>query len=125
VIYTCPACGQPFDAVDLQQPAGVGGGSYCPNCQERIHISFPHSRLVFVVSFLLAAGFLLLFHIRSIFWTPIGAVLLAIPISIYLNVWSTRFKPATFKKWKPRSGTFHEWLYKRNKPPDMFDKEGD
>jgi hypothetical protein len=66
-----------------------------------------------------------LFHISSIFWTPIGAVLLAIPFSVYLNVWSTRFKPATFKKWKARSETFSEWLYKRNKPLEMFNKKDD
>lgn len=88
-------------------------------------MSFPHTRLVFLVSFLLAIGVLFFFHVRSIFWTPIGAALLAIPISLYLNVWSSRFKRATFKKWQPRRRTFFEWLYERDKAPEMFDKKGD
>jgi hypothetical protein len=88
-------------------------------------MSFPYTRLVFFVSFFLAIGVLLFFHVRSIFWTPIGAVLLSIPLSLYLNVWSTRFKHATFKKWKPRRRTFFECLYERDKPSEMFDKKGD
>jgi hypothetical protein len=88
-------------------------------------MSFPYTRLVFFVSFLLAVGVLMFMHVRSVFWTPIGAVLIAIPLSLLLNVWSTRFKPAFFKKWKPRRRSFFEWLYERDRPPEMLDKKDD
>jgi len=33
MMYRCPFCGHDFNAVELRQPAGLRGGSYCPKCQ--------------------------------------------------------------------------------------------
>jgi hypothetical protein len=52
--YRCPFCGHNFDPINLQQPAGVGGGSFCPKCQQRVRVFFPLSGIVVVVSVLLA-----------------------------------------------------------------------
>lgn len=125
--YRCPICGGGFNAVE--QPRGVGGGSYCPNCHGRIRIAFPYARYVAVISFLTAAGSVALLHVRSVVGFLTLTVLIWIPLSLFLNVASTRFKPASFRTWKasePRRRkhrTFFEWLYDRNAPQDLFKKE--
>jgi len=57
----------------------------------------------------------------SILWFIVGTVMLWVPISMFMNIYSTRFNRATLKKWKPRTRrTFFEWLSERDKPPQMF-----
>ena len=113
--YHCPYSGHDFDAVDLQKPAGLSGGRYCPKCQERVLISFPYGRIVAAVSFFLAVGVLLVLKVTSVLWFVGGTAALLIPISLFLNVYSARFKPPTLKEWKPRTQrTFFEWLYERD-----------
>jgi hypothetical protein len=62
------------------------------------------------------------FRVSSIFWFIIGVLLLWVPISLVMNVWSANLKPATFKRWKPRRRTFFEWLYERDSTPAIFNK---
>ena len=115
ITYSCPNCGCGLDPADLQQPAGIGGGTYCPKCQTRVSVAFPYPKLVAIVSLLFAIGFLLFVRVKSMLWLAAGTVMLAIPISLFLNMYSTRFKPATLKNWKPRTyKTFFEWLYERD-----------
>jgi hypothetical protein len=123
--YSCPACGESLQPAELQQPAGIGGGTYCPKCHARVYVSFPHSILVAVLALLLAIGALLVMRVTSLLWFIVGSLVLWVPISMFMNIYSTRFKQATLKKWKPRKPrrrTFFEWLYERDKPPEMFDK---
>jgi hypothetical protein len=119
--YHCPYCEHDFDPGALQQPAGIGGGSYCPKCQERVRVSFPYAGIVAIVSLLLAVGLLLLRKVTSVIWFVVGTAVLWIPISLLLNAYSARFKPPTLKKWKERTSreertrrTFFEWLYERD-----------
>jgi hypothetical protein len=124
--YHCPYCGHDFDAVDLQLPAGVSGGSYCPKCQERVRVSFPYAGIVAVVSLLLAVGLLLLLKVTSVLWFVVGTAALWIPISLSLKIYSVRFKPPTLNKWKDRTQrTFFEWLYERDRirAPKMSDSD--
>jgi hypothetical protein len=101
----------------------VGGGTYCPKCQTQVYFSFPHSKLVAILSLLLAIGGLLVMRVTSPLWFIAGTVVLWIPISMFLNSYSTRFKRTSLKKWNPRTTrTFFEWLYERDEPPEMFDK---
>jgi hypothetical protein len=96
---------------------------YCPKCQARVYFSFPYSKLVALLSLLLAIGSLLLVRVTSLPWFIAGTVVLWVPISMFLNIYSTRFKRTSLKKWKPRATrTFFEWFYERDKPPEMFDK---
>jgi hypothetical protein len=44
-IYVCPACGEALEPAELQQPAGIGGGTYCPKCGERVYVSSPYPKL--------------------------------------------------------------------------------
>jgi len=112
--YTCPACGNHLFPGELQRPGGVGGGTYCPKCQTRVYFSFPHPELVAILSLLLAIGGLSVMRVTSLLWFIAGTVVLWIPISMFLNIYSTRFKRAALKKWKPRTTrTFFEWLYER------------
>ncbi len=120
--YKCPACGEEFDASALQQPAGVGGGSYCPRCHERVYVSFPYGGPVALVSLSMAVGSLALLHVRTVLGFMIGTVAIWIPASLLLNVWTTRLKPPTLKKWKQRRKTFFEWLYEKDAPQDLIDK---
>jgi DNA-directed RNA polymerase subunit RPC12/RpoP len=120
--YKCPACGEQFDASALQQPAGIGGGQYCPACQQRVSLSMPYGLPVALVSLLISVGALALLHVRNIFGFLVGTVLIWIPLSMFLNLWSTRLKPPALKKWKPRRRTFFEWLYERDAPQDLIDK---
>ncbi len=120
--YQCPNCGISFDATELQQPAGVGGGSYCPKCQSHVRLKFPYGRWVAVISLFLAIAILRLFRVTSIPWLILGTILLWIPISLYLNVYSFRYKAPTLIKWKERRRSFFEWLYERDSTPRLFDK---
>src|SRR5437763_1792458 len=114
--YQCPYCGTSFDAVDLQQPAGIAGGTYCPKCQERVRVSFPYSGIVAALSLLLAIGSLLVLKVRSVVWLGVGSAALWIPISLLLNSYLARFKFPTLKKWEDRKHkTFFEWLYERDR----------
>ena len=124
--YKCPACGEEFHVDALQQPAGIGGGSYCPKCHERVYVSIPYGRAVAFISLLIALGILLLLHVRAILGLIIGTLLIWIPLSLFLNVCSTRLKPPFLKKWKARRHrtrrTFFEWLYDRAAPSELFGK---
>jgi uncharacterized paraquat-inducible protein A len=121
--YTCPACGECLQLGELQRPAGIGGGMYCPKCQAQVYVSSPYPKLVAILSLLLAVGALLLMRVTSIIWFVAGTLVLWVPISMFLNLYSMQFKSFTLKKWKPRKRrTFFEWLYERDKPPEMFDK---
>ena len=94
---------------------------YCPNCQVRVYFSFPYSALVAVLSVVLAIAALLVMRVTSLVWITVGTLVLWVPISMFMKIYFTQFKPATLKKWKPRRRTFFEWLYDRDKPPGMFD----
>jgi|SRR5580658_2669204 hypothetical protein len=120
VTYACPGCGQQIDIASLQRPGGMGGGLYCPHCQERVDISLPYGRIVAVVSLLLALTILRLLQVAVGLWFVIGTILLWIPISMFLNLWTTGLRPPTLKKWKPRRRSFFEWLYDRDAPQDIF-----
>ena len=122
VTYKCPICGKDFAAAELQQPHGITGGSYCPHCWGRVYVSFAYGRFVAVISLLAAIGLLALFHVTSIIGFAVGIILIWIPLSLFLNVMSVRYKPPTLKKWKERRKTFYEWLYDRDAPRDLFDK---
>jgi len=81
--------------------------------------------LVAAVSFLLALGCVLAFHVQSVLWIAVGTAVLWVPISLFLNVYSTRFAAPTLKKWRPRRRTFFEWLYERDKikAPKITDED--
>src|SRR5580693_1912055 len=98
VTYACPGCGQQIDIASLQRTGGVGGGLYCPKCQEHVHISFAYGRIVAVVSLLLALAILRLLHVAVGLWFIIGTVLIWIPLSMFLNLWTTGFRPPKLKK---------------------------
>jgi hypothetical protein len=94
---------------------------YCPKCQARLYFSFPYSALAAVLSLLLAIAALWVIRVTSLVWFTVGTLVLWVPISMFVKIYFTRFKPAALKKWKPRRRTFFEWLYDRDKPPEMFD----
>ncbi len=127
--YTCPVCGNDVQAADLQQPGGVGGGTYCPKCQERVYVSFAHPKIVAIVSLLPAIGVLFLMKVTSVFWFVAGTLALWVPFSLVLNAYSSRFNAPTLKRWKPRTRRdFFEWLYDRDqiraaKTPDENDED--
>jgi uncharacterized protein (UPF0212 family) len=122
VTYTCPECGQKIDIASLQRPGGTGGGMYCPHCQARVHISFAYGRIVAIVSLLLALAILRLLHVTLGLVFIIGTILVWVPLSMFLNLWTTGLRSPTIKKWKPRRRTFFEWLYDRDAPQDIFGK---
>jgi predicted tellurium resistance membrane protein TerC len=95
---------------------------YCPKCQARLYFSFPYSALAAVLSLLLAIAALWVIRVTSLVWFTVGTLVLWVPFSMFVKIYFTRFKPATLEKWKPRRRTFFEWLYDRDKPPEMFDR---
>jgi DNA-directed RNA polymerase subunit RPC12/RpoP len=120
--YKCPTCGHEFDASALQHPAGMGGGLYCPKCQERVYVSMPYGRAVALISLVISAALLAVLNVKNIVAFVIGTALIWIPVSMFLNLWSTRLKPPSLKKWKQRRRTFFEWLYDKDEPRDLFGK---
>lgn len=122
--YACPICGAKVELTELQKPAGVTGGLYCPACQARVYFAPPFRLIVSFVSMFLAAGIASLLHIASIFWFVLASALIWIPVSLLLNAWSTSIRPGALKVWKPRRNkTFFEWLYDRDSAPPLFDKK--
>jgi hypothetical protein len=83
VRYTRPRCGDEFDSAALQRPAR--GRMYCPACQERVVVSFPHGAAVAVASILISAGALALAHVRNVIGFIVGPVLIGVPISASLR----------------------------------------
>jgi uncharacterized paraquat-inducible protein A len=121
--YHCPFCEEALDLPDLQLRWGLGGGSYCPKCQQQVYLSSPYSKRIAVLSLLLVVALLWILQVTSIFWFVAGTVALWVPISLLLNAYSTGFTSSTLKKRKPRIRTFFEWLYDREKPPEIFGKD--
>lgn len=122
MVYECPICGESFARGELQQPAGIGGGSYCPKCQGRVYVSFAYGGWVALGSLLIAFGILALMHVTAILGLIVGTVLIWIPLSLFLNIVSVRYRPPTLKRWKERRRTFFEWLYERDGPQSLIDK---
>jgi hypothetical protein len=121
MLVRCPTCGNSFDLAAREQPGGIAGGTFCPQCHERFAISGP-SKAVAVASLIIALGTLALVGVRSIVGLFLGSVLLWIPISLFLNVATMRSKGVVIRKWRPRRRTFFEWLYERDSTPVLFDK---
>ena len=120
--YKCPTCGHEFDASALQHPAGMGGGLYCPKCQERVNVSMPYGRAVALISLVISVALLELLNVKNIAALLIGTVLIWIPVSMFLNAWSASLKPPFLKKWRPGRRSLFQWLYDRDAPKDLFGK---
>ena len=91
-------------------------------------MALPYGKHAAVIGVLVAWGILAVLRVRSILGFAIGAVLIWIPLSMYLNALLFRHKPPFLKKWEPRKQlhfkSFFEWQHERDKPPTMFDKKG-
>lgn len=89
-------------------------------------MALPYSKHAAIFALLLAWGILALLHVKSILGFVAGTVLIWIPLSLYLNASSFRYKTPILKKWEPRRQrrykSFFEWLYERDRPPHTFDK---
>ena len=120
--YKCPTCGHEFDASALQHPAGMGGGLYCPKCQERVNVSMPYGRAVALISLVISVALLELLNVKNIVAFVIGTALIWIPVSMFLNAWSARLKPPYLKKWKAGRRSLFQWLYDKDEPRDLFGK---
>jgi hypothetical protein len=82
----------------------------------------PYGRPVALISLIISVALLVLLHVKNIVAFLVGTPLIWIPVSMFLNAWSTRLKPPTLKKWKQRRRTFFEWLYDRDAPKDLLGK---
>ena len=130
--YRCPICLIDFDSAAILQPSGVSGPSYRPNCQGRVRVILPYGKYAAIIALLLAWTVLAFMHVRSLFGIVFGTVLIWIPLSLFLNAITFRYKAPILKKWEPRKErkgrhyrSLFEWLYERDKPPDMFNKKDD
>ncbi len=89
----------------------------------------PYGKHAAIIAVFVAWGILAVLRVRSILGFAIGTILIWIPLSMYLNALFFRYKPPILKKWEPRKQrhirSFFEWLYERDKPPEMFDKKGE
>jgi DNA-directed RNA polymerase subunit RPC12/RpoP len=74
VTYSCPSCGKQYDASALDHPGGLGGGLYCPHCQQRVYLAMPYGRTVAVLSLLLSVGVMALLQIKNITAFVVGSV---------------------------------------------------
>jgi hypothetical protein len=85
MLMQCPTCGTSFDLAAREQPYGMTGGSFCPQCHERFAIPGP-TKTVAIASLIIALGTLALAGVRSSVGLVVGAALLWVPISLFLNV---------------------------------------
>ncbi len=75
---------------------------------------------------LLAVEILIILKVTSVLWLVLATAAWWVPISLFLNVYSARFKPPTLKKRKDRTRkTVFEWLYERDRirAPKMSDSD--
>jgi hypothetical protein len=123
--YQCPFCRIDFDATAVRRPSGISGPSYCPNCEGRVRVVLPHGKYVVIVALLIAFAALVVLHIKTILGFAIGIPLIWLPLSMYLNALSFRYKPPVLRKWEPSDEhhyrSLFEWLYERNRAPEIFD----
>ena len=108
-------------------PARPSADAYCPRCSERVRVFWPYGKLVAIASLLVAIGTLALFRVRSVLAFAAGTFLIWVPLSLYLRLASARYGPPILKRRTERNRTEHrrtffEWLYDRNAPRDIFDK---
>lgn len=122
MILRCPMCGADIDLTQLRLNWGVEGGPRCPKCLEQVRYKNPYGPYVAIISLFIGSGIMALIHVQSYMAFFGGAVLLSIPVSLFLNAASVRVKAPALERWKPRRKTFFEWLYERDAPQDLFNK---
>jgi len=92
-------------------------------------VVLPNSKYAAIIALLIAWVVLALLGARSVFGVVIGTVLIWIPLSLYLNALSFRYKSPVLKKWEPRRErrfrSFFEWLYERDqiRAPELPDED--
>jgi hypothetical protein len=68
-------------------------------------------------------------HVRSLPGIVFGTVLIWVPLSLFLNAITFRYKAPILRKWEPRKErhyrSFFQWLYERDRPPETFNKKDD
>jgi hypothetical protein len=119
--FRCPYCNASYLPPALKQPGGIGGGTYCPECQGRVVLTNGLGGVSLVVSFLLCGALTYMYVNHSAIAVVLGSLILGIPCWMVLVSISLRFKPASLKKYKE--------LKKRNRffscvdhsePPNLF-----
>jgi hypothetical protein len=118
---SCPYCGVELALAHLQQPAGIGGGTYCPKCFGRVYLGNGYEKALVFASVFASFGVLWLFGVRELVFLILGTILLAIFLGMYLQTVSVRYTLPTLKRWRSHK-TFFEWLHDRNSSPSSSDK---
>jgi hypothetical protein len=121
--YKCPYCGESIQPSELQRPAGISGGTYCPKCWGRVYASTGYAKQLAILSAGIAFSILWFFRISAIPTLAIGTLLMAVPLWMCLYTASARSTRPTLRKWHERKyKTFYEWLHERDSPPSLTDR---
>jgi hypothetical protein len=105
-------------ASDLRRVEGTGGGYECPVCKQMVRYSQPYAIFRRTVSLLLSVIVLLLVGVRRPIMLLVGSVLLWIPMSMLVNMYSVYATPLGLKPWKQR------WRERRDAGPlELFDNK--
>ena len=122
--HACPYCGECVTLAQLQQPAGIGGGTYCPKCWGRVYLSNGFEKYLGLLCVGIAFVVVWFFVTKVILRLLVGTMLVAFLLWLQLLPLSTRFVPASLRRWRERKyKTFHEWLQERNSPPTFKDQK--
>ena len=127
----CPSCNARFDRSELKKAHGKGG-FFCRGCGEHLGMYLPGRGRRFLISLAIASAVLVIFQVRSVIWFITGSILMALPVSFWIDVSSTRKSPPVLKKWRgmpklppPPSAdrSLARWVFRRNPPQELFDRQ--
>jgi hypothetical protein len=102
MVLKCPHCSTDIDVAELRRQPGTGGGLECPVCKEMVRFAQPHAFFRRALSLSLSVIVLLIVGVRKPLVLAIGSILLWVPMSILINMYSVYAMSLGLKPWKPR-----------------------
>jgi len=102
MILKCPHCRNGVEVSSLKRQDGTGGGRECHSCKGMVRFSQPHTFFRRTIALVISALLTLIIGIRNPLTILLVAILLWVPMSIPVNMYSVYLMPLSLKPWKPR-----------------------
>lgn len=125
MVIECPLCKSFVDTSNLTPIPNGGGGTTCPNCKAAVRFAQPYRLLRIAASGLIAVTIVRVAGVRNLPIFCIAALILWIPVSLFLNAYLVHYIPLSLVPWKPRhrTKTIYEITNEKNATIELFDNK--